>query len=353
MTAGATHTDEAAFLFDAKQARHYFEMIHDGCSGVIEVRPIDEGGKVELRAWAPTTAAAVEACRRAARARLHVYAGIATRRSSKSGGKDNLAELRSLYIDADCKEAGDRERYEAAIEGFSIPPSLVVWSGGGFHVYWLLLMAIDLSLGANVEHVEEILRGLAVALGSDPSVAEVARILRPPGAINVKRGDGRTPTPVRLLAASGKRYAIEEFSAFAELGRPPEVPPAPRKALRPAGCAEDRPGDHFARSMDWRTLLADRGFQLWKDRGDYMQWTRPGKAHGVSVTVIHDLLWVFTSSIPQLEPNTSYSKFGFFVAWDFGGDHAAGARYLAAHGFGAAARSTASLEAALRGFVHA
>src|SRR5690606_4938868 len=47
-----------------------------------------------------------------------------------------------------------------------------------------------------------------------------------------------------------------------------------------------------------------------------------------------DTLKVFTSSVPELEPEGVYTKLGSLAAMDHGGDHAAAARALAAPRYG-------------------
>jgi hypothetical protein len=54
-------------------------------------------------------------------------------------------------------------------------------------------------------------------------------------------------------------------------------------------------------------------------------WCRPGKSpregHGLTLNYQgNDLLHVFTSSVAELEPQRSYSKWGFYVCMSYGGD---------------------------------
>lgn len=115
--------------------------------------------------------------------------------------------------------------------------------------------------------------------------------------------------------------------------------PQPRPRVEVEG---DRPGDRWAAETDWADILTPRGWTLHHvdRRTGERHWTRPGKdpREGSSATTgftDRDTLKVFTSSVPELEPEGVYTKLGFLAAMDHGGDHAAAARALAAAGWGA------------------
>lgn len=138
------------------------------------------------------------------------------------------------------------------------------------------------------------------------------------------------------LHASGRRYSwVEPFAEVAPCPawlvarlRPPA--PAIRPRLRLVGRGL-RPGDEFEARTTWAEILAPAGWVLIGHRGEVGHWRRPGKDHGVSATTNalgSDRLHCFTSSVPALEPDTSYSRFGFFAAVHHHGDHVAAARAL-------------------------
>ena len=69
--------------------------------------------------------------------------------------------------------------------------------------------------------------------------------------------------------------------------------------------------------------------------GDYELWTRPGKTprDGASASLYYhgsDVLKVFTSSAAPLVADETYTLWGFHVALEHGGDHAAAARHVRA-----------------------
>jgi len=81
-----------------------------------------------------------------------------------NGTKANLSTLPALFADCDCKVDGDRERYLETLHAFPLRPTLIVWSGGGFHVYWILRDPIDVADTKNFELIEQVLRGIAARL---------------------------------------------------------------------------------------------------------------------------------------------------------------------------------------------
>jgi len=72
--------------------------------------------------------------------------GVALRKDGNGGKKKDCGVLTALFCDVDYGEAGHRKvnkwknREEAleAIQQFPLPPSILIHSGGGFQVYWLL-----------------------------------------------------------------------------------------------------------------------------------------------------------------------------------------------------------------------
>lgn len=115
--------------------------------------------------------------------RENLFFGVAARREANDGSLQNCADLWALFSDIDFKTIpeGDARRRLAALP---LPPSIVVHSGGGLHVYWFLRKAVDARRDA--KRIKDILRRLAFTAGGDLSAAEPARILRVPGTLNRK-----------------------------------------------------------------------------------------------------------------------------------------------------------------------
>lgn len=145
-----------------------------------------------------------------------LYLGIATRKRPGDGALANCAELHALFCDIDFKTIPEAE-VRARLNSFPLPPSLIVRSGGGLHVYWLLREPLDLN--TEVDRARSLLRRLAFAVGGDIASAEPARILRIPGTDNFKY------KPVRRVLIeqfdSERRYNLSDFDDL--------LPPEPER----------------------------------------------------------------------------------------------------------------------------
>jgi len=145
--------------------------------------------------------------------RLHVandigwgaYYSLATRQSGlgrwQRGGLSSLIEVPAIIADID-------EAPEVAlprVQAFAIPPSLVVNSGHGLHLYWLLDQPTT-----DIQAVNAIHRGIAEVLQGDYLTAATAfRLL---GSLNTKHGQ---IVPCEVLHSNWlRRYTLEEFSVY-------------------------------------------------------------------------------------------------------------------------------------------
>src|SRR6266571_1398051 len=149
---------------------------------------------------------------------LETYFGVSTREGNK-GTKENCREIPSLYADMDFKTYADlngdspEQCARALLDKFPIPPSIIINSGGGFHVHWLLDKPAN---AQGDDSVERILKGVAEALSADKAVAEKAHVLRPPGTLNHKYAP---PREVKLVKADwGLRYSLKDFAFLEPVG---------------------------------------------------------------------------------------------------------------------------------------
>ena len=138
-------------------------------------------------------------------------AGIFVTVNATSGRRTaaDITALRALFIDEDGPRA----------IALKLPPSIVVRSARGNHVYWLL--APEQKLEAFTASQKQ----LAKVYGSDPTVSDLPRVMRLPGFTHRKAD----PVQVTLEEVHpGRRYSIEEIVALH-----PVRAPRPRRAPRP------------------------------------------------------------------------------------------------------------------------
>ena len=178
---------------------------------------------------------------------LNYWIGVALRRDSKGGKKENLLAQTAAFCDVDCGPAGHKNasKYQtkpealAAIEAFPCRPSILIDSGGGYQAYWLFRDLVSLS-ESEIAKTEGINRGLAQALGGDIPATDAARILRIPGTFNMKLPGN--PRPVKIVWCEPERlYDIAIFAQYEAQAR--------ERRQRPQGSAAGVPepgGEHAA-----------------------------------------------------------------------------------------------------------
>jgi|TARA_R110000744_G_scaffold190991_2_gene310256 hypothetical protein len=138
-----------------------------------------------------------------------VYFGLGTLKTNENRKRKNVKELKSFYLDLDCgpsKEYASQPEAVAALRSFcttmSLPVPLMVNSGRGVHVYWLLEEAVPLREWAAVA---EILKQKCVEhkFPTDIQVTcDAARILRLPNTHNYKPvTNGGEPLAVNFYGA--------------------------------------------------------------------------------------------------------------------------------------------------------
>ena len=150
--------------------------------------------------------------------------GVAPR-YQKGGTKQDIQFITTLWVEVDTKEGGfhedaEFEDKEEALQHLknieSSPyPSIIIDSGHGLHLYWLLDRPVYVE---SIEYLEGILKGINIKYNGDNSQS-LQKLLRIPGTYNC-RGE---KTLIRTIDNNFKRYSIEDFQYF-ELGIRPPAP---------------------------------------------------------------------------------------------------------------------------------
>ncbi len=139
-----------------------------------------------------------------------VYVGVAPR-LGEVGTKEGVTRLLALWGDLDCKGNHTSESRLDQLERLLCPPSMLVWSGGGYHPYWMLRDSIQGP--EELARAEKIMQRIAEGLDGD-AVYDRSRILRVPGTLNHKQED---PRPVRLVQHDPKqRYTLDQLEEMVE-----------------------------------------------------------------------------------------------------------------------------------------
>jgi hypothetical protein len=129
-----------------------------------------------------------------------VYFGPAMR-NKQGNTKDDVLGTVALWVDVD-----DMQR-----PLYTLPPSAMVFSGHGWHLYWLLKEPLT-----DIQRIEELNQLLAKDVPTaDPACWNVNRVLRIPGTINTK--DPRAD--VVLRSDNALRYIPDDIAVLGHLDR--------------------------------------------------------------------------------------------------------------------------------------
>ena len=75
-----------------------------------------------------------------------VYVGVATRANGKGGQLKDCLGLHAVFTDIDFKDFPSEAAARTELTRFPLPPSSVVATGGGLHVYWFLTEPLNLEM---------------------------------------------------------------------------------------------------------------------------------------------------------------------------------------------------------------
>jgi hypothetical protein len=216
-------------------------------------------------------------------------------------------------VDIDQHGADGAAIWAELSRGHDVPVTVTALTGGGgtHHVYWSPFEIRNSRLADGID-----IRGAGGQILVEPTIH--------PNGNPYSWEDG----PFEYKFARAPDWLLELLTR-------PEPEPTPRSSAPTDG---DRPGDLWAAQTTWAQLLEADGWTLSHSRDGEDYWVRPGKTkrEGISATVGYkgaDVLKVFTSSVPFLQPEETYNKFRYLAATRYDGDYAATARALAQQGY--------------------
>jgi hypothetical protein len=270
---------------------------------------------------------------------MNLFFGVATRNRylhGVRGGKDDCLWLPVLFADLDI---ADRDRHQtdkqypasrqealALIEAFPLSPTVIVWTGGGVHVYWKLAPALSIADAEPLlARLKVTLFRLAAQRGVEvDDVFEPARMMRLPGSLNVKAN----PVLVEILVADWDRtYTARDWEAVLDELPPPPTPKRPpkRPPLHPRGLqGSDWPErDRFNAGHTVEDVLLDAGWSLHRSTPQRTEYLRPDKTtDGNSATVYADrpyrvVVWTDAAGVPSMR---GFDAWGLHVFLHHGGD---------------------------------
>jgi cell division protein FtsB len=216
----------------------------------IEIRSFPSGGGAPRQSWHRTPDEAARAVL-ALPQDHHAFYGVNARRD-RGGKKEDVTKIRGLWADQDFKHYRDgRAGADAALAAFPLPPTAVIESGNGYHLYWQFAAPIEAT-----GDVEALLGRLYAALGGLDSVQDASRVFRIPGTLNHKSDPPRRATIT--VPDSGVRYTFGDFLAILPA---PEPAPARPSWTPPTGGARAANRDEPTRDdiREWLRCIAPVG----------------------------------------------------------------------------------------------
>lgn len=171
------------------------------------------------------------------------YVALAEFQVANNRKAENAVRAYAFWADIDCGEdkayacKGYRDNTQAltALAEFckdaALPlPNIVVDSGGGLHVYWVLDDFLEREAWqAHAKKLKAVMK--AVGFLADPTrTADIASILRVPGTLNYKYQPQR---PVQLIEASQSHINAMSMCAAIDMAYSSLCPPATPKPIEP------------------------------------------------------------------------------------------------------------------------
>jgi len=201
-------------MFHARRLalQYFFTALFPTDRGYVEIRPFDRAGKLVHRKRAFLPAADKARIARyvlAQKKRFHVYFGACTRsdagRRHRCGTGRYLAALTAFWADLDAKRFGGLREARAALDRFALSPSILAFTGHGYHAYWLLDRAIPLAT-ADRATLQAGLKALQTRVLNGDDVSDLARVMRAPWSYNIK--DER-PILTKAISITETRYPLQ------------------------------------------------------------------------------------------------------------------------------------------------
>lgn len=191
-------------------------LANEGMYCVFGIRASDNA---PVQKFYPSIDVAAQAAKQLNANGYNAYFALATFTSGGNRRVDNIKSIKSLFLDLDCGEKKPYPTKKAAVvalqnfcKELNLPKPILVDSGRGVHVYWVLEEPVSYAEWLPVsEQLKEVTKQLGLI--ADPAVtADGARILRVPETNNYKD----TP-PNKVTVFSGETPPPTKLSAFTEL----------------------------------------------------------------------------------------------------------------------------------------
>lgn len=222
---------------------------------------------------------------------------------NKTNGKgrsaSNIKQVRYVFADLDGVSCSKMMN--------DLPNFAVQSSPGKFHGYWAVDSEFPLD---GFKHVQ---KAIAYKYKSDQSVNDLPRVMRVAGFMHQKGEPCRTEI---TFIDQDKPKPLSYAECFEKW------PPAPKKQWN------KKPQKTNTESFDVGESVTDLLLRFGWTYFHGPHWTRPGKDHGISGTIMESgMFYVFTDET-CLKPNAASDAFEILAQYEFSGDKKACAKYV-------------------------
>lgn len=213
------------------EAAGHFKPLYSGIEkGFITISTF---GQEKLTKWFPVSeyeAAAAEAIRLSKSE--NVYYGVGIRKEQLSehqrGSNKDISYLPGIWLEVDItggvhasESLPDLQQAKTILNTPGLEPSIVIFSGGGLHCYWLFDRPVRILTDKERESAQRMLKrfqgmfiGLAKSQGLHiDNTSDLARVLRVPGTFNLK-GEKKAVKTLKMNPET--RYSLEEIKETLE-----------------------------------------------------------------------------------------------------------------------------------------
>jgi len=160
-------------------------------------------------------------------AKLDTYFGVnPTLNSKKSNERALLSDVcavNCLFAEFDGKDYASKDDALRYVESLQPEPSIIIDSGGGYHLYWLLRDTFEIHNDQERQYIRDVLARWVEYTKGDV-VKDLARVLRVPGTRNYKPEYGpQSPMVTYVVFDEARQYALSELVKL--------LPPAQEKKV--------------------------------------------------------------------------------------------------------------------------
>ncbi len=226
----------------------------------------------------------------------------------------HIAAVNALFAEFDIKDYGSSETIHDHLKKYP-SPTVKVFSGGGYHCYWLLDDPFIIANDAARQRAIEAQANWVDFIGGDKNAKDLARVLRVPGTVNRKPEYGPNLPTVEIIETQFVlTYDLVNLEAMSR----PAAKPKPEKSLSPPKNGSTI--DDSERAAELLTRLDSHRAD------DYQEWLKVGMSLSGLGNVGLDLWdeWskqsqkyqsgVCAEKWPTLTPDTGVT-FGSLVHW--------------------------------------